>query len=229
MLLSYTAKAQVAQSIVDTNFVNPGSIVKVSAQSVDNITVAYNWYVNGVLKKAKDSLNSFTDTIINDSRIKVVPISDSGAIGDTLTTFFSVHIPERIEWASTLENICLVNDTSFTIIPVGINLLGYTLNPGETYNIVYNLINQNSGTQVFTDSAVLNSIAATINIDSKKLGIGNFILSITDLYYGKDTTDLTHIDYTFKPGLAVGNTVSIKQTIKVGLIPVIGKIKIKNY
>jgi hypothetical protein len=228
MLLSFTAKAQIAQSVVDTNFVNPGAIIKVSAQPVDHITVAYNWYVNGVLKKAKDSLNNFTDTIINDSRIKVVPISDSGVIGDTLTTFFSVHIPDRIEWASTLTNICLVNDTSSTILQVGVNLLGYTLNPGETYDIVYTLVNQNTGALVFTDSAVLNSIAATINIDSKKLGIGNFILSITDLYYGKDTADLTHIDYTFKSGLAVGNTVSVKQTIKVGLIPVISKLRIKN-
>jgi hypothetical protein len=223
MLLSYTAKAQVAQSVVDTNFVNPSSIVKLSAQSVDKITVAYNWYANGILKKTKDSLNSFTDTINNDTRITVVPISDSGAVGDTFATIFSVHIPDRIEWASPSGSVCLDNDTTFKNAQIGINLKGYKLGVGEKYRIIYSIENQGSGVLISMDTLVLDTISAIINIDTKKLGLGSFSIKIQHLFYGPDEGN--HIDLS----TVLSNPVNIRKIIefklKVAIKPEIIDIK----
>ncbi len=222
------AKAQVAQGVVDTTFVNPGSVVNFNAQSADKITVAYNWYVNDILKKTNDSINNFPDTIFNDSRIKVVPISDSGAIGDTFSAIFSVHIPDRIEWTSPSTIVCLVSDTTFPAAQVGLNLKGYTLGPGEKYEFVYSITNKIFGGFVSSDSLSFNVQSATFAIDTKKLGLGTFNLNIEQLYYGKNILHQTHIDYSVKNNVKGNNLVQVLQTLRVGLKPVIGKLRVKN-
>jgi hypothetical protein len=233
---------------VDTLFVNFGEKKTFFVSHSDTITSGYMWFVNDTLKKdsaiyinnisKKEDVMIFTDSVIHDYKLTVVPISkklapvsNSRILGDTFN--IAVKILNKIDNhlnASTTspQPLCFTTTDGFDTIVIVMNLINHKpTSQTEKFKIIYSLDNLKTGLTVLMDTIVsLEPLKLTLKIDSRKIGHGNFSLNIKQLYYGR--YQKSHIDYTVKSAIKGSNPVSVIQSIQVGLKPVIGKIKAKN-
>jgi len=247
-ILIVYAVAGAVQPTVDTLYVNMGEKKTFFIDHNDTITSAYMWYINDTLKKdsaiyvndtlKKENVLIFTDSVTRDYKLTVVPISkyfepgtNSRILGDTFTIAVKVltKSDNHLNAATTSpQPLCFVSDTAFDTVKIDVNLINHVpLSDTEKFKVVYAIANMKSGSTMFIDTIGSKvPLKLTVNIDSRKLGYGTYSFTVMQLYYG--IHERSHIDYTVKAGQTGGNIVSVEQTLKVGLKPVIGKIKTLN-
>ncbi len=171
----------------------PG-LVNYTATSPD--AVAYTWLVNNVTVKDSvpvdtvgDRIQSFDTSLTVDGsyKISVIPISDSGVWGDTISLYLTIvknfsDFTMMATWTNNGLVACLNPDTSHTLINIGISLNSQSFSQGEKYDIVYTIDNGAEQTKEFS------TLNASFNVDVSNYStsrVHNF--KILRLLYGQDT------------------------------------------
>jgi gliding motility-associated-like protein len=157
----------------------------------DNITVTYDWYINGQLKEA-NTVNKYTYTLdLGYYFVAATPISNTTAHGDSLSVLYYVtetdpnDYPIKVKWASASYKACQNSASEHAIVSVGVQLDGYILSPNEKYSITYSIDNGDPINKEFS------TISGSFNVDATALGIGDHQFKIITLY-----TDTISVDYS---------------------------------